>query len=158
MNNFAFLERTTVDNMNFETFTLSDRKDNANETAMIKGRTLLAYLWQLEKLKFYISPDGKWCTYIAEQKSSSQLKLVEELLELLKSDLDEKIVAVMPVNYMQPSVMQPGIIAVRYSQENVAIMVASFFESSRRWLQSHRTEFKMLEIVHNNDLLNTQRM
>ncbi len=138
----AYLKRSSIKVGNQtigETFSLVEGS-NANETAMLKARTLLAYLWDASALPAYEA--GDWCMFYTPMiNNEAEIKTIESTL----LNLSEDTVAIMPVLYMEDTHKQLGVIAIRKGEELQRIFVNSFLDSSRKWLQTHKRELKELQ-------------
>lgn len=133
----AYLKRSNIQIGNQvigETLSLVEG-NNANETAMLKARTLLTYLWDTNALPAYET--GDWCMFFTPMiDNKAEIKTIESTL----LSLSEDTVAIMPVRYMEDTHKQLGVIALRKGEDLQRIFVNSFLDSSRKWLQTHKRE------------------
>jgi hypothetical protein len=136
----ALLKRVTVEIGNdatIETFELIDNM-KVNETAMLKARTLVAYLSSIDKLRLIEVED--WIVGYPE----SGMKNIS-----MKLDMPDfpGASAMIPVKFREKSWNQPGIIAVRNTVEDRKILFDSFLKSSLKWLDGKPQEKRMLDNI-----------
>lgn len=140
----AYLKRSPIiinDETVGETFSLIEG-NNANETATLKARTLLAYLWDSGELPVYTHND--WCIYCTLLLDNEHV--IKTIVPHIQNAPSEAV-AIMPVKYMEDSDKQYGVIAIRKDENLQRIFVNSYLDSSRKWLQTHAAERKKLSYL-----------
>lgn len=123
---------------NFETLVLAENIANANEVSMLKARTKLAFLYGEGRLMQTTFCENKWTAFYEKETTTA---VDYEMLNGLPDD----ILAVIPTRNNENSAKQPGVIFVRNDAAIKAIMINSFFDSSKKWLQKNNSELNRLQ-------------
>ena len=135
--NVAFLEKVPQErNPRIKTLRQTFESNEGDRVALLKARTLLAFLWMNNLLKSEETPDG-WVIFFGSSMSRDSVDSIRSMLPRAINDTPHAVIGML---YGKPSCQQPGVAAIRNDAETKSVFINAFLEESRRWLEQHEDE------------------
>ena len=135
--NVAFLEKVPQErNPRIKTLRQTFESNEGDRVALLKARTLLAFLWMNNLLESEETPDG-WVIFSGSSTSTNSVDSIRSMLTRSTSDAPHAVIGML---YGKPSWQQPGVAAIRNDAETKSVFINAFLEESRRWLEQHEDE------------------